>query len=94
MSYMDIAMIIMCIYIQDETVLGGNNGSFKDTNYFSCEDGYGLYLPYEMLKRDDRFPSGKPNDLNFESPLSSNGNQKETVFNISSDNGQKNITEL
>ncbi len=69
---------------KDDRVPGGNNGSFKDTNYFSCEDGYGLYLPYERLKRDDRFPSEKPNDLNFESPISSN---EETVFNISSDNG-------
>ena len=27
----------------------------KGVQYFTCEDGYGLFLPVSRLKRDDRF---------------------------------------
>ena len=45
-------------------VPGGHDGSLKDVSYFSCDHGHGLYLPYGRLKRDDRFPFEKPNDMN------------------------------
>lgn len=41
-------------------VPGGNDGEFGGCSYFTCDPGHGLLLPYDKLKRDDRFPDSNP----------------------------------
>ena len=45
---------------------GGTDGEYEGVRYFKCEDGHGLFLPVDLIARDDRFdsPVPSPADLN------------------------------
>jgi len=39
-------------------VLGGCSGEFEGEKHFDCAPGHGLFVPVNLLKRDDRFEDG------------------------------------
>ena len=41
--------------LQEHQVKGGHSGCFGGKQYFTCDDGHGLFLPLSSLSRDDRF---------------------------------------
>ena len=41
--------------MQENKVPGGNSGDFNGRSYFKCDPGHGLLMPYDKLKKDDRF---------------------------------------
>lgn len=43
------------VLLQYTKVDGGHSGEMNGVRYFTCEDGYGLFLPVSRLQRDDRF---------------------------------------
>lgn len=43
------------VLLQETKVEGGHSGELKGVQYFTCEDGYGLFLPVSRLQRDNRF---------------------------------------
>ena len=43
------------VLLQENKVDGGHSGKMNGVQYFTCEDGYGLFLPPSRLQRDDRF---------------------------------------
>ena len=49
---------------------GGISGEFEGCSYFECDPGHGLLLPYDRLKKDDRF-SDEPTPPRHEAPKAS-----------------------
>ena len=46
---------------------GGTDGEYEGVRYFKCEDGHGLFLPVDLIARDDRFDSPVPSPADQES---------------------------
>ena len=49
--------------MQEEKPPGGSSGELQGMHYFDCLKGHGIFLPLEMLERDDRFDSIKSTEL-------------------------------
>ena len=49
--------------MQEEKPPGGSSGELQGVHYFNCQKDHGIFLPLEMLKRDDRFDSIKSTEL-------------------------------
>ena len=49
--------------MQEEKPPGGSSGELQGEHYFNCQKDHGIFLPLEMLKRDDRFDSIKSTEL-------------------------------